>query len=60
MQLNKHDLEKFKKIWIAEFGEEIDDARALKEAERLLLLISFAMQRRKVDPPDGKNKTEQH
>ena len=52
MHLSRDDILEFKKIFFAETGEQIDDARALKESQRLLTLISFAIR--------GKSRKQKH
>lgn len=37
--LNQKDLDEFKKIWLDEFCEEIDDDMAEKEGQRLINLF---------------------
>lgn len=44
MQLSPEEIKNFRQLWDEEFGEDIDDARALREAQRLLVLVSFATQ----------------
>lgn len=39
MQIPKEHLEEFKKIWKEEFGEEIDDIKALEQSNKLCTLI---------------------
>lgn len=42
--LNQKDLDEFKEIWLAEFGEEIGDDVAEEQGQRLLNLFAMIYQ----------------
>lgn len=62
MQFSQDDINGLRKLWLAKFGEELNNERALREARRLLMLINFTIRAgpyEKVDGPpvqDSKNK----
>jgi len=49
MQLSKEALEEFKRIYKAEFGEEISDQEALDKATRLINLVRIVYQKMPAD-----------
>lgn len=54
MGIDSKEIEYFKELWLTEYSESIDDARALKEAGRLLALMKFTTEPmpNALDPPD--------